>query len=193
MSCIEVRDTIKSIKALVGWMTRDKGFQIKDENMKDLAHLSDKYMIDSLQQDLRNYVQVAISRKDKMTFEDWKFAARYGFFELEEYCRSSSRLVFVVVKDILRRPQGLEAFYNLGITTAVMSKVVTGMVIQMDQLASAGGFSRPDSTCLGCGRFQSSPEAVCEECRTRCFQSLQGLQGPDLGQRQLFSHRGVPR
>jgi hypothetical protein len=127
-----------------------------------------------------------------MTFEDWKFAARYGFFELEEYCRTSmdSRIVFVVLKDILRRPQGVEDFYNFGVTPRVMSRVAAGMVVQMDQLRAGGGELLSDThTCLGCLRSpsvsvhynrSSFTEGVCGECRRRCFESLHELKGPEL-------------
>jgi hypothetical protein len=126
-----------------------------------------------------------------MTFEDWKFAARYGFFELEEYCRTSaaSRLVFVVLKDILRRPEGVDAFYNFGVTPRTMSRVVAGMVLQLDQLRSKS----PDAigsellsdtrTCVGClvyGTGLIRREGVCNECRDRCFESLRELEGPNL-------------
>jgi len=126
-----------------------------------------------------------------MTFEDWKFAARYGFFELEEYCRTSlaSRLVFVLLKDILGRPQGVEDFYNFGVTPRVMSRVAAGMVVQMDQLRAGGGELLNDSpTCLGCLRHspvhhnirRPFTEGVCGECRRRCFESLHELKGPEL-------------
>lgn len=96
--------------------------------MKELARLSDKYMIDSLQKDLRvlfltyvlimsqNYVQVTIARKDIPTFEIWKFAAEYSFLELKEYCRSDD-FVFVILKDILCRPQGLQTLLKYRIPT----------------------------------------------------------------------------
>ena len=59
-----MHDSIEGIRALVGWLTRDAAyislspgltfrFEISDANMRDLAHLSDKYIIDALQKDIR--------------------------------------------------------------------------------------------------------------------------------------------
>jgi hypothetical protein len=60
-----MHDPIASIKALAGWLSRDPkyglsivaliyaSFEINDENMKILAHISDKYIIDALRKDLR--------------------------------------------------------------------------------------------------------------------------------------------
>ena len=126
-----------------------------------------------------------------MSFEDWKFAARYCFFELEEYCRTSmaNRLVFVVLKDILHRPQGVDAFYNFGVTPRTMNRVVAGMVLQLDQLrsklpgAEGSDLLSNSRTCLGCCKYENGrefPEGVCIGCRNRCFRSLQELQGPNL-------------
>jgi len=186
---IALHDSIASIKALAGWLTRDKSFQIDDANMKDLAHLSDKYIIDSLRKDIRNYALIAVWRNKKMTFADWKFAARYDLLEVEEYCRTApiNRLVFVVLKDILHRPQGVEAFYQFGVTPRVMSRVVAGMVRQMDNLRTVGGELLSDSSrCLGCFPRPGSvvvtslAEGVCDGCRKLCFDSLTTLTGPDL-------------
>lgn len=72
MSKIPFRDSIKSIEALVGWLTRKRGFltlivqywlesfQIDEDNVRDLAMIADKYIIDSLHQD----IQVNIGSKD---------------------------------------------------------------------------------------------------------------------------------
>lgn len=64
---IPLYDSIKSVGTMVRWMTRTKGlvvlpileltpvysFQIDNDNMEDLARLADKYIIDSLQNDVR--------------------------------------------------------------------------------------------------------------------------------------------
>jgi hypothetical protein len=122
-----------------------------------------------------------------MTFADWKFAARYDLIELEAYCRTApiNRLVFVVLKDILRRPQGVEAFYHFGVTPRVMSRVVAGMVVQMDNLRLEGSgqlLLAASQYCLGCSGTESTgiTEGVCHQCRKSCFESLTKLTGPEL-------------
>jgi hypothetical protein len=62
---IPLDDPIEDVRQLVGWMTREKGcqliyievanfarFKIHAGNMKSLARLSDKYMIDHLHHDI---------------------------------------------------------------------------------------------------------------------------------------------
>ena len=60
-----MRDSIKSIRAMVGWLIREPGcallgnppadlrFEINDDNVRELTRLSDKYIIEALQKDLR--------------------------------------------------------------------------------------------------------------------------------------------
>jgi hypothetical protein len=128
-----------------------------------------------------------------MTFADWKFAARYDLIELEAYCRTApiNRLVFVVLKDILRRPQGVEAFYHFGVTPRVMSRVAAEMVVQMDnlRLEGSGELLAASQYCLGCslassrrmiGESANITEGVCLQCRKSCFESLTKLTGPEL-------------
>src|SRR5277367_3600459 len=88
--------------------------------MKILTHLSEKYMIESLQVDVRvsfllyctheqNYAQRLAMRKDFPMHETWHFAARYSLFELEEYCQSNEA-VFEIINDTLRSDSdGLES------------------------------------------------------------------------------------
>jgi hypothetical protein len=83
--------------------------------MKDLAALADKYIIDSLQIDIRvnpplivltsqNYAQRYIADKKTINFDLWLFSQRYHLVELETYCRSNDALI-EEIKEILHDPQ----------------------------------------------------------------------------------------
>jgi hypothetical protein len=121
---------------------------------------------------IQNYVQIAVSRKDKPTFEMWTFAAEYSFFELEEYCRSDG-FVFVILRDILRRPGGLEVFLQHRIPAAVMSRVITNIV------GPPGAHTSKEATCPCRKRFYSGDstlqENVCSVCKDYYFAMLRGI------------------
>jgi hypothetical protein len=102
--------------------------------MKDLARLSDKYKIESLQKDVRvlpsctllisqNFTQNLIVRRISPSFDLWKFAARYSLFELEGYCLRDSG-VFAVIKSFVRFPAergGFMAFVHYHIPEATLN------------------------------------------------------------------------
>jgi len=76
-------------------------FEITANNMKDLAQLSDKYIIEVLRNDIRvsipssgnsytqNYTRLWVLSHEQATMDLWEFAARYSFEEMETYCRKA--------------------------------------------------------------------------------------------------------
>lgn len=104
--------------------------------MKDLARLSEKYKIESLQKDVRvllpssctllisqNFTQNLIVRRISPSFDLWKFAARYSLVELEEYCLRDV-MVFAVIKSFVRFPSergGFMAFVHYHIPEATLN------------------------------------------------------------------------
>ena len=114
-----------------------------------------------------------MSSGSRPSFETWRFAAEYSFLELEAYCRSDD-FVYVILRDILLRPHGLELFLNNRIPAAIMSRVVADVIARPPVSGSK------DSECIACRRYYDRKylsEKVCSKCREYCFACLQGLNG----------------
>jgi len=141
-----MHDTVESVRALSGWLRRDATFEINDANMKDLAHLSDKYIIDSLQKDLRNYTYKWILRKDPPTYDLWHFAARYSFLELEEYCRESTPLSLEIAQVIADPTKGFVHLLNAGLPMPLVNKLVCDLLKPHAEPPPTA-----TCTCLECG------------------------------------------
>jgi len=126
---IPMRDSIESIKALVGWLTRDPGFEITAANMTDLAQLSDKYIIEALRKDIRNYTRIWISSRIPPTFELWEFAVRHSFEEMERYCRTVlSEQIDSIITD---RSKGVQYLLERGLPVSFVSQLVCDIVTRM--------------------------------------------------------------
>jgi hypothetical protein len=116
-----------------------------------------------------------VSGGSRHSFEAWRFAAEYSFLELEAYCPSDN-FVYVILRDILLRPYGLELFLNNRIPAAIMSRVVADVIARPPVSGSK------DSECIAYryydGKYLS--KKVCSKCREYCFACLQGLNGERL-------------
>jgi len=161
-------------------MTRAKGFQIDNANVEGLARLADKYMIGALHGDVRNYLQVFMPKRfEHVTFDLWKFAAKYSFGELEAHCRSNTR-VFPILIWILKQPKGLQTLLGYGIPTHVVAQVIAdiaGRVSVVDNVVDNVVDSTFESEiwCNHCQEYPSSYRILqgCEGCcNIRCFIGL---------------------
>jgi hypothetical protein len=145
--------------------------------MPILAHLSDKYMIEALQADVRvlplldstdgqNYAQRVALRKDKPTFETWKFAARYSLLELEEYCRSNEAVFEIINETLGSHSKGLESFLDERIPIAAMSRVVKDVLLRLNLHSRT-------TRCMICERMIDTssafnkPVRVCRQCKEK--------------------------
>ena len=148
-------------------------FEINEDNWKELALLSDKYAIDSLQMDLRvcflsnmgsqqNYVQRFIAWETKPTFDLWVLAARHQFVELEQYCRADYE-VYKTLKGFMRNHQkGLAEFVaSQGIPIRMMSGLVSGLVKQADKFEE-------QRDCNHCNKT-TTPKICCSYCSSNYY------------------------
>src|SRR5271154_4650844 len=144
-------------------------FEINENNVRDLACLSDKYMIEALRRDIRvhvfkffkhsskqNYVLKLIVRKDPPTYDLWQFAATYSLDELEQYCRADS-IVQTEIHSILGdRGKGAKFLLNsripLTLVNELVSDYITELRADLDNLkARAHGQEIHDTIeCDGC-------------------------------------------
>jgi len=121
---IPMRDSIESVRALVGWLTREPGFEINRENMRDLAHLSDKYIIESLRKDIRTYLKTGAFAREPPTLELWEFSARFEFDEMERYCRQDLTVVRQIDSIISDPSKGVEYLLSRHLPVHFVSKLV---------------------------------------------------------------------
>jgi len=104
--------------------------------MWHLLKLSDKYIVPSLQEDVRvrsflrlslmlqNYSVKLIAAGRPKSFTLWKYSARYSLMELEKYCRSDPA-VFAVINYLLRQPaRGLPELLRYGIPLEMLNELV---------------------------------------------------------------------
>lgn len=134
--------------------------------MRDLARLSKKYKIESLQKDVCVFTQNLALRKVNPTFELWRFAGRYSLIELEEYCRQDP-VVFAIIKSFVSFPfkrGGFMAFAHDGIAEKTLnslansllrcgtaeSKCVRGAQCVLRRHVKGGGAEYEDGICPNC-------------------------------------------
>jgi len=121
---IPMRDSIESVRALVGWLTREPGFEINQKNMRELAHLSDKYIIESLRKDIRIYLKTGAFAGEPQTLELWEFSARFEFDEMERYCRQDVTVVRQIDSIISDPSKGVEYLLSRHLPVPFVSKLV---------------------------------------------------------------------
>ena len=120
-------------------------FEINDDNVRDLAYLADKYIINSLRKlkssSVRSIFVVKysdtirvirckyISRAETPTLELWYFAAKYSFVELEQYCRSNSSVNNEIKVILANSTEGVKFLLNdQGIPLAIINEIVSKYV-----------------------------------------------------------------
>jgi hypothetical protein len=119
----------------------DINFEITRENMRDLASLSDKYVIEFLRRDIevwgfrlqnrsdkQNYTLNCILDADPPTPQLWEFAARYSFGQLELYCRKNKQVSSQMLTIIQNRTQGIEYLTNRQLPLSLVSQLVCDYV-----------------------------------------------------------------
>lgn len=126
-------------------------------------------MIESLQRDVRvptpfqllqlisfqSYSQIFITRQVKPDYDLWLFAARYGFYELDHYCRLNPK-VFQRIKEVIRdKKRGIKYFVEKGLSLWVLNAVT----IQF--LDDANSKKRFCTHCISC------TECVCAKCQNK--------------------------
>jgi hypothetical protein len=115
------------------------------ENMRDLAILSDKYIIEFLRRDIevwgfrvqdhtdkQNYTLNCILEADPPTLELWEFAARYSFNQLEQYCRKNKQVSTEILTIIKNRTQGIEYLINRQLPLSFVSQLVCEFMSSAD-------------------------------------------------------------
>jgi hypothetical protein len=139
---------------------------IDDANYRSLAVLSDKYEIESLHMDVRNYAQRLTWNKAMASFDLWKFAARYALLELEHYCRSN-KSVFQQLRGILvDERRGLKyLIQNYGISSTVLD----GLVRDVAALVPSDCWpEKGKARCLSCCHCSTGYYAVkCSQHKTK--------------------------
>ena len=91
----------------------------------------------------------------------WKFAARYGFVELEKYCRSNA-VVFAVMKDNLRNGVSL---LGMGVPEITVNTLMKDLVRKLDAL------EMKTQLCIAIGCKSNTglgPDNVCSNCKKWC-------------------------
>lgn len=107
--------------------------------MRDLAHLSDKYIIESLRKDIRVqefwltfslqiYLKSGIFVKESPTLELWEFAARHSFDEMEQYCRRDPNVALQIDSIISDPKKGLEYLLSRHLAVPFVSRLVSSIL-----------------------------------------------------------------